>query len=493
MVPVAGLLSVAAAVGAVVGGWALLRRDRARHRLARLDPLTGLGNRTELAEATERTLAELDLEAADGDGSRGPALLLIDLDGFKEVNDVLGHAAGDAVLVQVARQLESAMGPHAAVTRLGGDEFAVLLRRKATAAQAVAEAKLVLVAFGGGNITARGISLDVQASIGVALAPQHGRQLADLLRHADVAMYEAKRTQQGVIVYHGEIDPGGADRLGTLALIRGAMDQGQLNLRYQPVVDARTGDLLGLEALLRWEHPVRGLLLPAEFIPLVERTALIHPVTRWVLLTATKQASAWVAEGLDITVAVNISAASLEPQLLGIVDEALALSRLPADRLVLEITESAITTNPVQATAVVQRLRDRGLQVSVDDFGAGFTSLSLLGGLPVHQLKIDRQFTEGLGTPRHDAIVSSIIELGHRLDLVVVAEGVETAECARQLVDLGCDVLQGYYFARPLVATDVQPWAAAHRVRPCGATVAPVIPPPASPASSEGRSPTRAR
>ncbi|GAB2695125.1 putative bifunctional diguanylate cyclase/phosphodiesterase [Thalassiella azotivora] len=459
---IAGLgwsLAVLALTGllvAVISGSAfLIRRDRERHRLARLDPLTGLGNRTELNESAARVLGKVDL---DGDGSRGPALLLIDLDGFKEVNDILGHSAGDAVLVQVASQLQAAAGDQAQVTRLGGDEFAVLVDATVTVNQAVLQAKKLLAGLGGGGFQTRGVSLDVRASIGVALAPQHGRDLDELLRHADVAMYEAKRTRSGVRVYEPEFDPHGTDRLGSLALLRGAMDTGQLHLRYQPLVSTRTGRVSGFEALVRWDHPTRGLMLPAEFIPLVERTSMIHPLTRWTLLTAVKQASVWRSQGLDVSVAVNISAVTLEDGLLGIVDEALALTRWPADRLVLEVTESAITLNPEMARKVVTALRDKGVHVSVDDFGAGFTSLGLLGELDVRQLKIDRMFIERLGQPHHDAIVTSIIELGHRLGLSVVAEGVEAQESADRLLTLGCDELQGYHFARPMVAQDVVPW-----------------------------------
>ena len=307
------------------------------------------------------------------------------------------------------------------------------------------------------------MALDVRASIGIALAPAHGRTLPELLKHADVAMYESKRTRSGVTAYSHDLDPHAADRLGTLALLRGAMDAGQLHLRYQPVVRAGDSQLLGFEALVRWQHPTRGLMLPAEFVPLAERTSLIHPLTRWVLLTAVRQAATWRDEGLDVTIAVNISPVTLEHGLLGIVEEALARSRWPADRLILEVTESAITENPDVAKSVVTQLRTRGVHVSVDDFGAGFTSLGLLNGLAVHQLKIDRQFIEGLGETEQEAIVSSIIDLGHRLGLVVVAEGVETDASAQRLRSLGCDELQGFLFSRPLPTSDIHSWVAEHR------------------------------
>ena len=458
----------------------LHRRDAERSRLSGLDPLTKLPNRMVLASEAEKVLAGID--SLDGDGSRGPALFLVDLDGFKDINDILGHVAGDAVLVQVAAQLDAAAGPDAMVARLGGDEFAVLLAGPLTTGQAVLAAKTLLAGLGAGDFRAHEVALDVRASIGIALAPTHGRTLAELLKHADVAMYESKRTRSGVTVYTPDLDPHAADRLGTLALLRGAMDAGQLHLRYQPVVRASDSRLLGFEALVRWQHPTRGLMLPAEFVPLAERTSLIHPLTRWVLLTAVRQAASWREEGLDVTTAVNISPVTLEHGLLGIVEEALARSRWPADRLILEVTESAITENPDVAKSVVTALRERGVHVSIDDFGAGFTSLGLLNGLPVHQLKIDRQFIEGLGESQHDAVVSSIIELGHRLGLVVLAEGVETDASAERLRGLGCDELQGFLFARPMPNEDIHDWVADHIATPVPAPRRPIADGATSPA-----------
>jgi diguanylate cyclase (GGDEF)-like protein len=445
-------------VGLAVLAVLLLRHHRQQGRRARLDPLTGLGNRMILAEAAERALSRLG--GADGDGRHGPAVLLLDLDGFKEVNDTLGHAAGDAVLVQVADRLRAAQ-EDALVVRLGGDEFAIFIERSVSAAQATLLAKKLLAALGAGGFTAGGIDLDVTGSIGVAVAPAAGRALAELLHHADTAMYEAKRSRAGVCIFTPRLSPDSTDGLATLALLRRAMETGELMLRYQPLVDARSQQGVGYEALLRWQHPSRGLLLPAEFLPLAERTSLIRPLTRWVMLTAIKQAASWRAEGLDTAISVNVSAAVLEPGLLGIVEEALALNRWPAARLVLEVTESAIAQNVDEARSVVTALFERGVQVAVDDFGAGFTGFGQLRGLPVHQLKVDRQFVGGLGRdPVDEAIVASITDLGHRLGLRVVAEGVEDVQTAARLVELGCDELQGYLFAVPMPGPDVPAWAA---------------------------------
>ena len=453
---------------AVAGGVAtavlvvlLLQRDREGGRAARRDPLTQLGNRTLLTEAAGRVLANLD--QMDGDGSHGPALMLVDLDGFKDVNDTLGHAAGDEVLVQVAHQLVAAAGHDAMVTRLGGDEFAILIRGPLNMAGALVRAKRILGGLVMGDFRTLDVSLDVRASIGVAIAPRDGRDLSDLLRHADVAMYQAKRSRSGVAAYDPASDEHTTDRLETLAHLRDAMLEGQLHLRYQPVLAASGRALTGFEALLRWDHPERGLLLPAEFIPIAERTSLIHALTRWVLLTAVKDASRWRQQGLDCTIAVNISPVSLEHALLGIVEEALSLHRWPPENLILEITETAVTENPQLAHDVVQALRARGLQVSIDDFGAGFTSLSQLRGLPVHQIKIDRQFITDLeSSPPDVAVVQSIIDLGHRLGMSVLAEGIESGSVADRLEELDCDDLQGYWIARPMVSGDVLSWAKEH-------------------------------
>jgi diguanylate cyclase (GGDEF)-like protein len=439
----------------------LVLRDRERERVARRDPLTQLGNRTLLTEAAQAVLG--DLEQMDGNGHHGPALLLVDLDGFKDVNDTLGHVAGDEVLVEVAHQLVAAAGSDSLVTRLGGDEFAVLIRGPINMSGASVRAKRILGALTLNEFRTRGVAIDIRASIGVTVAPQDGRTLSDLLQHADVAMYQAKRSRSGVATYDPAYDDHSTDRLETLAHLREAMLEDQLHVRYQPVIRAAGHQLAGFEALLRWDHPERGLLLPAEFIPIAERTSLIHALTRWVLLTAVRDASRWRSQGLQASIAVNISPVSLEFGLLGIVEEVLALHRWPAELLVLEITESAVTDNPDTARAVVEALRDRGLQVSVDDFGAGYTSLSQLRGLPVHQLKIDRQFITALErSPNDDAVVTSIIELGHRLGLTIVAEGVETEATAARLVEMECDDLQGFWFARPMVAAEVLDWASDH-------------------------------
>ncbi|WP_337060020.1 putative bifunctional diguanylate cyclase/phosphodiesterase [Kineococcus sp. G2] len=444
------LVTAAAAVALAV---VVHRRDRRTARAARTDALTGLGNRAALAERVAALLAE----------GRAPALLLLDLDGFRDVNDTLGHSAGDALLRQVADVLERTAGEQAQVTRLGGDEFAVLVPGPTDASQADVLARRLLAGLAMGAFTSGEVPLDVQGSIGVALAGPDGATAEALLQHADVAMYAAKRARAGVLRYDPAHDPHSTGALEVLGQLRQAMEEDQLVVHYQPKVSGGGtggGRLLGFEALVRWQHPTRGLLPPAAFLPFVERTRLIHPLTRWVLLTATRQAAAWRARGLDTTIAVNISAACLDEGLLGVVEEALALTRWPAQQLVLEITETAIVVDPDGARRTVQRLRERGVRVSVDDFGAGATSLVHLRGLAVHELKVDRQFvTELMAHPEDEVIVSSVIALAHRLGLVVVAEGVEDPRTAERLRAMGCDELQGYLFARPLPAAEALRWA----------------------------------
>ncbi|WP_380161277.1 putative bifunctional diguanylate cyclase/phosphodiesterase [Kineococcus sp. R86509] len=426
------------------------QRDRARDELARTDPLTGLGNRRALVESGEPLLAS----------GRGLGLLLLDLDGFKDVNDTLGHAAGDEVLVQVARVLTATVGDRGPVTRLGGDEFAVLVPAPGPGDDLEVVAKRLLAALSVGSFHAGVVPIDLQGSIGIAVAGVDGNSLGELLQHADIAMYAAKRSRVGVLRYDAASDPHSAGGLELLGQLRGAMDADQLELHYQPKVSGDGSRLVGFEALVRWNHPSRGFLLPADFLPFVERTNLIHPLTRWVLITALRQAATWRAQGVDVSMSVNISAVTLDAGLLGVVEEALALTRWTPSALVLEITETAVINDPEGARVTVAKLRERGIRVSVDDFGAGSTSLGHLRGLAVHELKIDRQFvSEMVAHPEDEVIVSSVIALAHQLGLVVVAEGVETLASADRLCALGCDELQGFFFARPLPAEKALAWA----------------------------------
>ena len=456
------LVAAAAATALTV---VVRRRDRAHADLARTDPLTGLGNRHALTGTVERLLS----------AGRGVGLLLLDLDGFKDVNDTLGHAAGDDVLQQVAGVLAGTLAERGTVLRLGGDEFAVVVPDPASGPPDELDvlARRLLASLAVGGFHAGVVPVDVAGSIGVAVSGVDGASPGELLQRADVAMYAAKRGRAGFLRYDAATDPHSAGGLELLGQLRRAMEEDQLVLHYQPKVSGDGARLLGFEALVRWDHPQRGHLFPAEFLPFVERTHLVHALTRWVMLTALRQASAWRSAGMTTTMAVNVSAASLDEGLLGVVEEALALARWPAGDLVLEITETAVVNDPDGARRTVERLRERGVRVAVDDFGAGSTSLGHLRGLAVHQLKIDRRFVTDLVLHPHDeAIVSSVIALAHRLGLVVVAEGVETVAVADRLCGMGCDELQGFFFARPLPAAQALAWARAEGMTAAAVEVA---------------------
>jgi diguanylate cyclase (GGDEF)-like protein len=431
--------------------WAIRRRHRGQEHAARHDPLTGLGNRALLAERADAVLS-----AATAD--RPAALLLLDLDEFKQINDTLGHHAGDELLVVVAHRLRAASRDADTVVRMGGDEFAVLLPdlpgpdAAGTVAQHLVQALRQPFALSG-------LSLEVGASIGVALAPQHGTDLATLLRQADVAMYDGKRDGAGVVVYDPGVDRGRARSFTVLAELRRAITDGQLRLHYQPTCDA-DGRVDRVEALVRWQHPDRGLLAPAEFVPLAERTSLVRPLTDWVLREAARQCAAWRAAGHRLTVAVNVSPRNLlHDDLPEMVATAAAAAGLPVSALQIEITETAVMTNPDRVAAVIAKLRSMGVVAAIDDFGAGFTSLSHLSTLPVHELKIDRRFvTHLLDDPTDEAVVRSVIHLARDLGLVSLAEGVESDEVWTRLTELGCDRIQGYALSRPLPPDELIGW-----------------------------------
>jgi diguanylate cyclase (GGDEF)-like protein len=450
----AAALLVVVTIGALLY---LRRRLLARERDASHDGLTGLLNRGALREQIRRAAPA---HVADG---RCAALLVVDLDGFKAVNDTLGHPAGDALLVQVASGLTASVRPGDSVARLGGDEFGLVLTGLPNAATAEVLAVKLLHRLRTGSYMVHGVELSVDASIGVALLPLHGRDIDVLLQRADVAMYQAKRANSGVVVYDEENDPHDITQLGLLVELRRAIESDELVLHYQPKARIDSGDLAGVEALVRWEHPTRGLLAPAVFIPIAENTGLMQPLTQWILRTAIEQGGRWRDEGLMLPVAVNISPRSLlDGDLPADLLDLLAHTRLPADLLELEITETAIMSDPDRAIAVLRRLNAMGLRVAIDDFGAGYNSLAYLKHLPIQTLKIDRAFiAEILHSSKDDAITESIIGLGHKLGVTVLAEGIEDAETWNRLRVLGCDEGQGYYLARPMPAAQLSEWIAA--------------------------------
>ena len=462
--------------GAVIGTqhWRLRRLYVQAEWRATHDPLTDLPNRVllhdRLAEATRHTRHT---------GSP-TALLLLDLDRFKDVNDTLGHAVGDRLLVEVAARLRGVARPSDTVARLGGDEFAVLLPT-ADAARVGAVAAALRPALEE-SVEIDGHTLSVGVSIGSARCPDHGADGTTLLRHADVAMYVAKRAGSGYAVYDPRHDSYSAGRLMREAELRQALATNELVLHYQPTVDLRTGRATGVEALIRWAHPTHGLLAPDQFIPLAEQTGLIVPLTRWVLEHALAQQATWARAGRPLAVAVNLSVRTLHDEHL---PETLAWllrrSAIAPEQVTLEITESVLMADPTQARAVLTRLSALGVRVAIDDFGTGYSSLAYLKQLPVDAVKIDKSFVHSMGTTdatKDTAIVRSIIELGHNLGLVVVAEGVEDRETWEQVRALGGDMAQGYYMSRPLPLPSLDRWLESSPWAPRVAGLADISAPP---------------
>jgi diguanylate cyclase (GGDEF)-like protein len=418
-----------------------LAEDELRHR-ARHDALTGLLNRAALVE---------EIDAALTDGGE-VAVVLIDLDRFKEVNDTLGHHVGDALLTAVSGRLTGGLRSDAVLARLGGDEFVVLLPGAGTPeAEQVAARALQSVRH---PFPVDGLLLEIDGSCGVAAG---GGPAADLLRHADIAMYAAKAEHLGVVAYRPALDAGAPEQLALFGDLRRAIRDGDLRVHYQPKVRIGDGRVVGVEALVRWEHPDRGMMPPAMFIPVAEQTGLIRPLTDAVLDRALADCAAWRQQGLDLTVAVNLSARSLlDLTLPERIADALRTHALPASRLELEITESAAMKDPGRALDVLHRLRALGAHLSVDDYGTGHASLAYLTRLPVGTLKIDRSFVQTMELDSSDrVIVRSTIELAHSLGLRVVAEGVETHATWLELAGLGCDEAQGFWLARPGTAEQI--------------------------------------
>jgi diguanylate cyclase (GGDEF)-like protein len=441
-------------------GQSNLNRHQALH-----DSLTGLPNR-----ALFQNRAAQALRAAQRSGDQ-IAVMLLDVDRFKDVNDTLGHHYGDLLLEQIAHRLGSTLRAGDSVARLGGDEFAVLLLATSHAAAIAAANRITDVlrdAF-----TIKDISLDVEASIGIALAGRD-TDIETALRHADVAMYEAKTQHIPYATYELSRDDNTVARLALLGDLRRAITRGELFLHYQPKVASATGELHSVEALVRWQHPTRGLLMPADFIPIAEVTAVIHPLTEEILRQALAQSRSWRERGWDIPVSVNISAHSLHDLAFPTrVHHQLDTIGVPARGLILELTEGAIMTDPDRALAALETLNAMGISLSIDDFGTGYSSMSYLKDLPVRELKIDRSFVFGMNKNEGDLVlVQSAVDLGHNLGLHVVAEGVEDAATQVALTAMGCDLVQGYHIRRPARAVDLDEWLRAH-ARTTVRTVAP--------------------
>ena len=460
-------LSIAIAIGFVVlylglfrlvaGASRRLRRQSAENAFqATHDALTGLPNRRLLQPTVERLVRR----RAEGTQI---ALLLLDLDRFKEINDTLGHRSGDEVLCAVAARLSESASV-SSVARPGGDEFVVLIEATDRAgALALADSIVALLEE---PIEIRGIRLCIRTAIGVALAPDHGEDAETLLQHADVAMYVAKRSGTVCQIYDEGLDEYSPERLGLAAEVRRAIADGEIVLAYQPKLDVATGAVRGVEALVRWKHPERGIVMPGEFLPIIENTELIGPLTWHVLDVAVADAASWHRAGLDLEVAVNLSARSIsDPELVSRVQHTLDRHGLPADLLELELTESAVLGDHAQASATLEALRDLGVTLAVDDFGTGYASISYLTTLPLDVLKIDRSFVGVLRTDRTAAaVVGFTMDLARHLGLRVVAEGVEDEPTLDALRDLRCDQAQGWLISRPMFAEDLLVWLAARPV-----------------------------
>ncbi|MBI3596223.1 MAG: EAL domain-containing protein [Nitrospirae bacterium] len=422
--------------------------------MAFYDTLTGLPNRNMLYDRL------LNAIRTGGDKGRPMALLLMDLDHFKEINDTLGHHRGDVLLQQVGSRLQGALRPTDIVARLGGDEFAVMLPLSGSGDAALVAKKIqkaLELPF-----MIEGLPVAVEFSIGVALYPDHGANPDSLMQRADVAMYAAKTTGEGYLLYEARHDRHSPRRLALIGELRWAIERSQLLLHYQPKISLKTGRVIGMEALVRWQHPEHGFIPPDQFIEPAERTGLIKPLTRWVFDTAQKQCLTWHRAGYEFTTSINLSARNLHDTQLP--DELAGLLRECGgrpDRLQLEITETAIMADPARALEAITRLRAIGIRFSIDDFGTGYSSLGYLKKLPVDEIKIDRSFVINMAKDPSDVmIVRSTIDLAHNLGLKVVAEGVENKETYDRLGKLGCDAAQGYYMARPMPAENLTRWLA---------------------------------
>ncbi|MBA2352102.1 MAG: EAL domain-containing protein [Burkholderiales bacterium] len=422
-------------------------------KLVYKDSLTGLPNRVLFNDRLQQAVSAAKRKQTP------MAVLMMDLDNFKDVNDTLGHHSGDALLRQVAERLSGALLRDAdTIARLGGDEFAVLLPvDNLEAAQKVARRLLDALMQ---PFTLDGQTIDAKTSIGIAVLPEHGADANSLMRKADVAMYAAKRSGSGIAVYDPRHDEHTAGRLSLLGELRIAIERNELILHYQPGVDLQTGQLTHMEALVRWQHPQRGLVGPDQFIPFAETSGFIDTITREVLRLAIRQCAEWRRAGLPVTISVNISARDLmSPNLLKTLAALLHDHDILPRWIKLEITESSIMHDPARAMETLERLCRMGFSLSIDDFGTGYSSLAYLKKLPVAELKIDKSFVFGMINDKEDAaIVRSTIELGHNLGLKVVAEGVEDEDTLKLLKSLSCDTAQGYFLSRPMSAVDVESW-----------------------------------
>jgi diguanylate cyclase (GGDEF)-like protein len=435
---------------------AQVRRDRSKaeeriRHLAYYDSLTDLPNRTLFSN-------RLEMAVANALRTRSPlSVLIIDLDGFKEINDTMGHMMGDAVLRQIGKRLQQDLRGSDTVARLGGDEFAIMLPGVGQTGAELAARKLLAVIQE--PLTIEGLNLDVHGSCGIAISPEHGTEGEVLVQRADVAMYVAKEDRSGCVVYAQELDRHSPERLALMGDFRHAISRDELRVQYQPKINLKTREIFGVEALVRWQHPQLGLIQPDRFIPMAEQTGAVRPLTLWMLERALQQCMEWKREGFDLIAAVNLSPRNLhDPELPERVRALLDLLNAPASMLELEITESVIMSDPLRSLQVLTRLSKMGLRLAVDDFGTGYSSFTYLRKLPVHEIKIDKSFIDDMVEDHDEVIVQSTIDLAHNLGLTCVAEGVQDSETLERLAVLGCDSAQGSFISPALDGPGVTEW-----------------------------------
>ena len=426
--------------------------ENANKRLEHLalhDALTGLPNRALIQDRLNQAIH-------NAQRSKQPfSVIMMDLDRFKEVNDTLGHDSGDQLLLEIGDRLTECLRKCDTVGRLGGDEFALILPQT-SAQNATIVAEKVSIALER-PVHLHEMAFSISASQGIASYPEHGTDTTVLMKYADLAMYSAKQDKEAFRIYTDALSPSDTNQLSIMGELRQAINEAQLRLHYQPKIDVSSRKIIGVEALVRWVHETRGFIPPDEFIPLAERTGLIKHLTVWVLEEAMQQSKQWENDGIDISVAVNLSMQNIQDPLFPkVLSELMEKWNIDKHRLMLEITESTIMSNPDNVLRVLNEIEEMGVCLSIDDFGTGYSSLSNLKKLPVSELKIDRSFVMDMENDADDqAIVQSIIDMAHTMGLHVVAEGVENLEVTQQLTELGCDILQGYFISKPKPALDL--------------------------------------
>lgn len=417
------------------------------------DTITALPNRLLLMDRLEQAIQSALRRKTS------LSLLILDIDGFKDINDTLGHYSGDRLLKQVVTRLQGMIRKSDTLARVGADEFAILMQVEPNDENILHIVKKIQKIFLE-PFSIEGLTLAVQASIGIVFFPEHGKEMDTIMQRAGVALYAAKKDSKKYTVYSSHLDKSNPHRLTMMGELRQAIENDELVLYFQPKVNLKTNKIVGVEALVRWQHPEHGFMAPDEFIPMAERTGLIKPLSVWVLNHALAQAEKWHRQNIKLSVAINLSPVTfLDTELPNLIIGMLSLYRVPPEFLIFEITESSMIKDPSLTMEIMKRLTETGIRISIDDFGTGYSSLAYLKELPASEIKIDKSFvTDMVKNDNDDVIVRAITDLGHNLSLNVVAEGVENKETAVILKKLGCDVLQGYYISRPLCNVDLLNW-----------------------------------